>query len=215
MESKDKPIKDMDIRIDITQSTTDIPECVSILQIQQISTQDDHLQCLKNFMITGWPSTKDEMHSDLKPYWSYRDELAITDKVVLKGRHVIIPTSLKQQVLEQLHTNHMGIEKTKLLAHESVYWSDINMDIKKYIKSCATCLEFQQTNPKEKIIHHNIPLRLWEVLGTDVFHFNNKKYLCIVDYHSKFPMVKRLDGVISRKPNHHSKSYICQIWHTT
>ena len=29
----------------------------------------------------------------------------------------------------------------------------------------------------------------------DIFHFNNKNYLCIVDYHSKFPLVKRLGGL--------------------
>ena len=78
---------------------------------------------------------------------------------------------------------------------ESVYWPSINVDIEKYIKGCATCLEFQQTQPKEKIIHHDIPLRPWEVLGTDIFHFNNQNYLCIVDYHSKFPMVKTLEGL--------------------
>ena len=49
--------------------------------------------------------------------------------------------------------------------------------------------------PKEKIIHHNIPLRLWEVLGAEVFHFNNRNYLCIVDCHSKFPVGKRLEGL--------------------
>ena len=49
--------------------------------------------------------------------------------------------------------------------------------------------------PKEKILHHDIPLRPWEVLGTDIFHFNNKNYLCIVDYHSKFPVIKRLEGL--------------------
>ena len=196
IEGKDKPIKDMDIRIDAIQNVTDIPECMSISQIQQASAQDDHLQCLKSFIITGWPSTKDKLHTDLKPYWSYRDEVAVIDGVMLKGRHIIIPISLKQQVLDQLHTNHMGIEKTKLLACQSVYWSTINVDIKKYIKICATCLEFQQMQSKEKIIHHDIPLRPWEVLGTDVFYFNNKNYLCIVDYHSKFPTVKRLEGLL-------------------
>ena len=55
------------------------------------------------------------------------------------------------------------------------------------------CLEFQQMQPKEKIIHHDIPLRPWEVISTDVFHFNNKNYLCIVDHHSKFPVIKRLE----------------------
>ena len=113
----------------------------------------------------------------------------------MKGRQIVIPTVLKQQVLDQLHTNHMGIEKTKLLMHESIYWANINTDIKKHIKNCTTCLEFQQIQPKEKILHHDIPLRTWEVLGADVFHFINKNYLCIVDYHSKFPLIKRLEGL--------------------
>ena len=47
--------------------------------------------------------------------------------------------------------------------------------------------------PKEKMIHQHIPLRPWKVLGADVFHFNNKNYLCIVDYHSKFPVIKKME----------------------
>ena len=31
----------------------------------------------------------------------------------MKGRWIIVPAELKQQVLEQLHFNHMGIEKHK------------------------------------------------------------------------------------------------------
>ena len=60
----------------------------------------------------------------------------VTDGVILKGRHIIIPDNLKQQVLKQLHTNHMGIEKTKLLAHESVFWHNINADIETYKSLC-------------------------------------------------------------------------------
>ena len=144
MEGKDKPIKDVDIRIDAIQSVIDIPECISILQIQQASTQDDHLQCLKSFIIAGWPKTKDELCSNIRPYWSYRDDLAIIDGMVMKGRQILIPTSLKQQVLDQLHTNHMGIEKAKLLACESVYWADIE----KYIKTVQHVLNFSRHSPR-------------------------------------------------------------------
>ena len=105
----------------------------------------------------------------------------------------------------------MGIEKTKLLIHESVYWPSINADIEKHIKSCATCLEFQQMQPKEKIIHHNIPLRLWEVLGADTFHFNNKNYLCIADYHNMFPVVKRLEGYQQKALSPQQKSYLLNM----
>ena len=192
---KDKPTKDMDVCVDAIQSVTDIPECVSMAEIQQESTQDNHIQHLKNCIIAGWPNMKDELHVELKPYWLYRDELAVIDGIILKGRHIVIPQSLRQQILEQLHTNHMGIEKTKLLACESVYWSSINADMENFIKNCATCLQFQQTEPKEKIIHHDIPLRPWEVVSTDVFQFNNKNYLCIVDYYSKFLVIKSLEGL--------------------
>ena len=64
--------------------------------------------------------------------------------------------------------------------------------------------------PKEKIIHLDIPLRPWEVLGVDVFHLNNKNYLCIIDYHSKFPVIE--DGrVINRESNHNNKSYLWNV----
>ena len=53
VEGKNKPIKDMDIKIDAIWISTDIPECVSMSQIQLASAQDDHLQCLKCFIITG------------------------------------------------------------------------------------------------------------------------------------------------------------------
>ena len=105
----------MDIRADAIQSTTDIIECISIAEIQHTMAQDEHLQQLKNIIITGWPSTKDELHSDITPYWSYRDDLAVIDIVVMKGRYIIIPAELKEQVLDQLHLNHMGIKKPNYL----------------------------------------------------------------------------------------------------
>ena len=104
----------------------------------------------KTFIIAGCPHTKDELHTKIRLYWPYRDELVVIDGVIIKGRCIIIPDSLKQQVLTQLHTNHMGIEKTKLLACESVFWHNINGNIEAYIKLCATCLEFQQMQPKER-----------------------------------------------------------------
>ena len=114
------------------------------------------------------------MHVDLKPYWSYRDELAVIDGVILKGRHIAIPNSLRQQNTTAAPHKPHGHKKMKLLVHESVHWSIINADIDNFIKNCATCLHFQQTQPKEKIIHHDIPLRPWEVVGANIFHFNNK-----------------------------------------
>ena len=70
---------------------------------------------IKICIIAGWPDTKDELHVDLNPYLSYRDELAVIDGVIVKGRHIVIPNSLRQLLLEHLHTNHMGIKITSYL----------------------------------------------------------------------------------------------------
>ena len=125
-EAKDKPINGMDIQVDTIQTATDMPECISIAEIQHASSLDNHLQQLKGIIITGWRDSRDEPHVDLQPYWSYRDELAVIDGIILRGKCIIMLNSLREWELNQLHTNHMGIEKTKLLAHECVYWPSIN-----------------------------------------------------------------------------------------
>ena len=73
----------------------------------------------------------------------------------------------------------MGIEKIKLLAHDSVFWSNINANIKGYIKHCATCLEFQQMQPKDKITHHNIPFRPWK-LSVQMYFISKINTTCVL-----------------------------------
>ena len=42
---------------------------------------------------------------------------------------------------------------------------------------------------------NEIPSRPWEVVGPDVLVINKKTILCIVDYHSKFPMIKKVNNL--------------------
>ena len=70
-------------------------------------------------------------------------------------------------------------------------------DIENNIKCCSSCLDFWWTQPKERIIHHEIQGKPWEVTGTDMFSLHNKHYLCIVDYHSKFPVIKRTESLLA------------------
>ena len=137
--------------MDAIQSLVNMPEYISIEEIQQTLLQDAHLQQLKTFVIAGWPHTKDELQTDIRPYWPYRDELVVIDGVILKGRCIIIPDSLKLQVHTQLHINHIGIEKTKLLAHESVFWHNINADIEAYIKFVLHVLNSSRHSLKKKL----------------------------------------------------------------
>ena len=56
--------------------------------------------------------------------------MAVIDGVILKRRHIVIPEVLQKGALQQLHINHMGIEKkNKLLACKSIYWIGMKVDI--------------------------------------------------------------------------------------
>ena len=127
-EITDEAIHGMDIKVDAVQIMTSVPEC--IWQVHQATLQDKHLQQLKSLIITGWLDTKDQLHQDIRPYWSFKDDLAVIDGVIMKGRCIII-----MEVLNSRHwINWMAItwalKKTKLLAHESIYWVNVNNDIK-------------------------------------------------------------------------------------
>ena len=44
VEGKDQPIKGMELRVDIIQTTTGMPECLSMTELQEASPQDSHIQ---------------------------------------------------------------------------------------------------------------------------------------------------------------------------
>ena len=54
--------------------------------------------------------------------------------MMMKGRRSIVPASPWQRSLEHPNINHMDIERTRLLARESINWVDIDTDIKMSLK---------------------------------------------------------------------------------
>ena len=71
----------------------------------------------------------------------------------------------------------------------------MNVDIENTMKQCATSPDYQQIQPHEKTIPYVIPCKPWEVVGADTFSINNNMPLCIVDYNTKFPIIKKADGL--------------------
>ena len=59
-----------------------------IHELQQTTLQDEHLQCLTEHIIKGWPENSDQIPQDMRTYWTLFDDMAVTDTVILKGRHM-------------------------------------------------------------------------------------------------------------------------------
>ena len=86
-------------------------------------------------------------------------------------------------------------EKCILLAREAVFWPGINNDMREMIKACETCNKHLPAQAKLPILQSELPTRLWEKLGTDIFEFNSSKYLMRVDYFSRFPVIRLISNM--------------------
>ena len=88
--------------------------------LREMSTADHLLFALQRVVYHGWPDTIKGLPEDCRPYWSYRDEIDISDGVIFKGKQVIMPDAMRSDILHQLHAAHLGNEKTRLLTRKCV-----------------------------------------------------------------------------------------------
>ena len=86
----------------------------------------------------------------------------------------------------------------QLRAHETVFWPGINKDILKQYKSCKTCIKHSKSQRYEPLQSHPTPKLPWHAVATDLFELKNSKYLLLVDYYSRFPVLCKLHSTTSR-----------------
>ena len=158
---------------------------MSIHDIQDVTGTDEHLQSLQGYILKGFLPTRNDVIQGMKQYCTFRDKLIITNGKTMKNRRITRPTITQEQVLKQFHINYMDIKKTRMLARELICWS---YEYKK--ENYNIYLEFQQTQPKEQLLPHKVPGKLWQVIGADIFHTEDKNFLCIIDSFSKYPMIR-------------------------
>ena len=85
----------------------------------------------------------------------------------------------------------------QLRALETVYWPRINKDILKHNQSCKTFIKYSKSQRSEPLQSHPTPEVPWHTVATDLFKSKNCKYLLIVDYYSRFPVLRKLGSTTS------------------
>ena len=114
-------------------------------QLRVAIQEDDVIALLKHIITQGWPSNIKEVPSELQPYLTFREELTIEDGLILKGTRKVIPNKKCESVLKLIHEGHLGLNKCKLHAKETVYWPGLNEQLEKLILKCELCLKYSQS----------------------------------------------------------------------
>ena len=90
-------------------------------EVRAAAKEDSTYQLLHNTIVSSFPSRKAELPAELRPYWNIHVHLTVDDDLIVYGRRLVIPAGLRKQVLQQLHSSHLGKEKTKQRARQVVY----------------------------------------------------------------------------------------------
>ena len=68
-------------------------------------------------------------------------------------------------------------------------------DVFRYIQlNCPICLAHRNSNQKEPLTPHETSSYIWQVISSDLFTWDDKEYLVMVDHLSRFFEVFRLQN---------------------
>lgn len=149
---------------------------------------DSELSKLIEFNMEGWPSK--HIPDELQYYNKLRFDISVDENLVFLHEKLLIPRTMRTDILKKLHEGHLGMSKMKSLARELYYWPKMGDHIEQYVRKCYVCQTHQNKNVKEPILLHEIPDLPFSKLGIDIMDFKNKNYLIMYDYFSKWLDIK-------------------------
>ena len=143
----------------------------------------------------GWPD-RSCLPGPLNPYLPERSELTIQQGLLMKGSRLVIPVSMRLDVLDRIHKAHQGIVKCRERAKASVWWPGLSKQLEEVVNKCLSCIK-ERVNAAEPEIPSDLPDRPWQKVAADLFELKGQPYLLVTDYFSRYVEVARLSRTTS------------------
>ena len=164
--------------------------------IEEVSKSDRELKELREILITGrWHELNN------KNFLPIRHELSTLGFLILRGTRIVIPSELRDKILELGHEGHPGIVLMKQRLRSKVWWPGIDKDIEKFCKACYGCQLVTQYDKPEPMSRREMPTKPWEHLCADFFGPlpSGENLFVIVDYYSRWKEIFIVKTITSEK----------------
>ena len=170
-------------------------EVINASSVSAETQRDPVLKKALQYTLNGWPeSTTDQ---ELLPYFTKRWELSVADNILLWNERVVVPESLRELLLNDLHYEHSGAVRMKRLARRYVWWPRIDKEIEETATQCQDCQE-QARMPAKEYASWSWPTGPWQRIHIDFAGpFMGKMFLVIVDAYSRFLEIVPMDRATS------------------
>ena len=78
---------------------------------------------------------------------------------------IVVPPSMRADMLSQIHASHLGIVKCKQCACEALYWPGMSEQITNLVQDCHLCNTIQNRQHAEPLKPTNLPDLPWNELA--------------------------------------------------
>ena len=114
--------------------TSQIPASKEKIQcIRDESRKDSLISRAIELTLNGWPNVH-KVHPGLRELYHARGNLSVVDDLLMYVNRIVIPESMRKEMLMRIHEGHMGITKCRLKAQDAIWWPGISTDIKTYVE---------------------------------------------------------------------------------
>ena len=138
--------------------------------------EDAAMSKLLKIIQEGFPD-KHAKESAIAMYWMYRESLYILDGVVMYKDQVVVPPSLRGQVLQILHSAHQGVSSMESRARAIVFWPGMTADIHSKRDDCSSCNKNAPSQAATPSIPATVPSTPFESVFADYFEYGGCDYL--------------------------------------
>ena len=172
---------------------------MTLERVQEASVNDKVICAVVEYVINGFPDQKTDMEPNTTEYWKYKNSLNTVNSTLWYGDRIVIPSSLRYKILENLHSAHQCVSSMTSRAQVTCFWPKMSHDIEQARLNCRQCHINAPSQAKiPPVDEPAIPKLPFEMVFSDYFGLQGFHYLIAGD---------RLSGwteVVQVKPGTHS-----------
>lgn len=133
----------------------------------------------------------------MKPSILRRNAISVEQRNFTEGLQEIIPLMLRQQMLNDIHTDHLGIVCMKGLSLSYLWWPSLDSEIESMVKSCLSSI--MMGNMPNSAPQHEWTSTAWKQVYMDFAKYNGCNYFVMMDAYSKWPEVYLMNSMTTSK----------------
>ena len=162
---------------------------MSLDDVRRATRLDPVMSELKSAILNGFGNSQHATHPSIRSFYNGREHLWIEAHIVMFKDRIVVPQSLRQQVLKSLHSAHQGIEGMRARAASSIYWPGINAAIAQVRNNCRYCDSITPSLPREPLQPLPPSKYPFHYVCADMFEIKGHSYLVVVDKFSGWPIL--------------------------